>query len=95
MRKIILVATLVTAYLMQIPAFATPVKVSRAEDVGMSTERLAYMKSYFQGLLDDEETGGFQILVSRRGKVVMYENMGQANVEEDIPVTDETLFRIY
>ena len=95
MRKIILVATLVTAYLMQIPAFATPVKVSRAEDVGMSTERLAYMKSYFQGLLDDEETGGFQILESRRGKVVMYENMGQANVEEDIPVTDETLFRIY
>lgn len=95
MRKIILVATLVTAYLMQIPAFATPVNVSRAEDVGMSTERLAYMKSYFQGLLDDEETGGFQILVSRRGKVVIYENLGMANVEEDIPVTDETLFRIY
>jgi CubicO group peptidase (beta-lactamase class C family) len=92
MRKVMLVAT---AYLIQVPAIAAPVDVVRAEDVGMSSERLAYMKSYFEGLLDDEETGGFQILVSRRGKVVMYENLGLANVEENIPVTDETLFRIY
>jgi CubicO group peptidase (beta-lactamase class C family) len=61
----------------------------------MSSERLAYLRSYFEGLLEDQETGGFQILVSRRGKVVMYENLGLASVEENIPVTDETLFRIY
>lgn len=95
MRKLMLVSMLVTAYLVQIPAFATPVDVARAEDVGMSSERLAYLKSYFEGMLEDEETGGFQILISRRGKVVMYENLGLANVEENIPVTDETLFRIY
>jgi len=95
MRKVLLVATVVTAYLLQIPAIAAPVDVARAEDVGMSSERLAYMKSYFEGLLDDGETGGFQILISRRGKVVMFENLGFANVEEEIPVTDETLFRIY
>ena len=53
------------------------------------------MKSYFEGLLADEETGGFQLLVSRHGKVVMYENLGMANVEENVPVTDDTLFRIY
>jgi CubicO group peptidase (beta-lactamase class C family) len=95
MRKVMLVATLATAYLIQIPAIAAPVDVARAEDVGMSSERLAYMKSYFEGMLDDEETGGFQILISRRGKVVMFENLGMANVEENIPVTDETLFRIF
>jgi len=95
MRKTLLVATLVTLYVVQLPAFARPLDVSRAEDVGMSSERLAYMKSYFEGLLADEETGGFQLLVSRRGKVVMYENLGLANVEENVPVTDDTLFRIY
>jgi len=95
MRKTLLVATLVTLYLAQLPAFARPLDVSPAEDVGMSSERLAYMKSYFEGLLADEETGGFQLLVSRRGKVVMYENLGLANVEENVPVTDDTLFRIY
>lgn len=95
MRKTLVVATLVTLYLLQLPAFARPLDVSRAEDVGMSSERLAYMKSYFEGMLADEKTGGFQLLVSRRGKIVMYENLGMANVEEDIPVSDDTLFRIY
>lgn len=95
MKNTLLVTALVTLYLLHLPASASPIDVSRAEDVGMSSERLAYMKSYFQGLLDDEETGGFQLLVSRRGKVVMYENLGFANTEEDVPVTDDTLFRIY
>jgi CubicO group peptidase (beta-lactamase class C family) len=95
MRAPILVAVLLAAFLYQTVAFGTPVEVSRAEDVGMSSERLTYLKSYFEGLLEDEETGGFQILISRRGKVVMFENLGMANVEENIPVTDETLFRIF
>ena len=95
MKKLMLATTLLAACLFQALVFAAPLDVTRAEDVGMSSERLAYLKSYFEGLLEDEETGGFQILISRRGKVVMYENLGLANVEENIPVTDETLFRIY
>jgi len=95
MRAPISVTLLLAALLYQTPAFGTPVDVSSAEDVGMSSERLTYLKSYFEGMLEDEETGGFQILISRRGKVVMYENLGLANVEESIPVTDETLFRMY
>lgn len=95
MRSSILVAVSLTALLFQALAVAAPVEVVRAEDVGMSSERLAYLKSYFEGMVADEETGGFQILISRRGTVVMYENLGLANVEENLPVTDETLFRIY
>jgi len=94
MKRLTLATVLLTVFLFQTLAVAS-IEVSRAEDVGMSSDRLEYMKSYFQGLLEDEETGGFQILVSRRGKVVMYENLGLANIEEDIPVSDETLFRIY
>ena len=95
MRAPISVALLLAAILYQTPAFGTPVDVSRAEDVAMSSERLAYLRSDFEGLVDDQESGGFQILVSRRGKVVMYENLGLANVEKNIPVTAETLFRMY
>ena len=35
------------------------------------------------------------MLVARRGEVVMYDNLGFANVEEEVPMSDETLFRIY
>lgn len=95
MRKILLVTALVTCLLFQPPVFAGTLHVSRPEDVGMSSERLVNLKRQLQRLLDEGDTGGFQILVSRRGRVVMYENLGFANVEQKRPVTDETLFRIY
>ena len=95
MRKILLITALVTVLLFHITAFAAPLEISRAEDVGMSSERLANLKRQLQRLLDEEETGGFQVLVSRRGKVVLYENLGLAKVEENVPVSDATLFRIY
>jgi len=95
MKESMLAGVLLTVFALQVAAVAAPVKVTRAEDVGMSSERLEYLTSYFEGLAEDQRSGGFQILISRRGKVVLYENMGMANVEENIPVTDETLFRIY
>lgn len=95
MKKSIFVVVWLVPFLLQTLTVAAPLEVIRAEDVGMSTERLAYVKSYFEAMLADQETGGFQILVSRHGKVVMYENLGMANVEENVPITDETLFRIY
>lgn len=61
----------------------------------MSSERLANLKRHFQGLLEEERTGGFQILISRHGKVVMFENLGMADVEENIPISEDTLFRIF
>ena len=95
MKKLLLTIVLVAAFQFQGLVFAAPLELTRAEDVDMSSERLAYLKSYFQGLVDDEQAGGFQILVSRRGKIIMHESVGLANVEQNIPVTDETLFRIY
>lgn len=74
---------------------AAPVDVVQAEDVGMSSERLATLKARLQQELDKGVTGGIQVLVARHGKVVMYENLGYANTEDKSPITDETLFRIY
>lgn len=74
---------------------AAPVDVVVAEDVGMSSERLAVLKNRLQQELDNEITGGIQVLIARHGKVVMHENLGHASVEENKPITDETLFRIY
>lgn len=95
MKRLLALTVLFAVNLLHIGAFAAPLDIARPETVGMSAERLDHLKHYLQGLLDDEKTGGFQVLVARGGKVVMYENLGYANVEEKIPVTDATLFRIY
>ena len=80
-----------------LPSFSTasPVDVVAPETAGMSSERLAALKERLQKELADEKTGGIQVLVSRRGKVVMYENLGFANVESKVPMSDQSLFRIY
>jgi CubicO group peptidase (beta-lactamase class C family) len=88
-------AVLALLLLCSTPAASAPLDVTQPENVGMSSARLAHLKDYFQDLLDDEKTGGYQILISRRGKIVMYENLGWANVEKRIPYSDETLFRIF
>ncbi len=95
MRKSFLITALAAFVIWHAPAFAAPLKIARPESVGMSAVRLENVARRFRELLDREESGGFQILVSRRGKIVLYENLGYANVEQKIPVTDQTLFRIY
>ena len=74
---------------------ASPVDIAPAESVGMSSERLANVKSRLQRVIDDRQTGGIQVLIARKGKVVMHENLGYANVEDGTPISDDTLFRIY
>lgn len=95
MKRLIPYTALAVLCLIQALASAAPLDVARPEEVGMSSERLTNLKHRLRGLLDKEEAGGYQVLIARRGKVVMYENLGYANVEQETPVTDATLFRIY
>ena len=74
---------------------AAPVDVVPAESVGMSTERLDTLRQRLQQVLDEQVTAGIQVLIARRGEVVMYENLGYANVEQRQSLSDESLFRIY
>lgn len=94
-KNLSLSTTLLTALLWQSFVLATPVEIVPAEDVGMSSERLVALKNRLQQVLDEEITGGIQVLVARHGNVVMHENLGFANVEDALPVTDDTLFRIF
>lgn len=77
------------------PGSAQSLDLAPAEDVGMSSEKLEALKNRLQQELDNTVTGGIQVLVARRGEVVLYENLGHANVENEQAVNEETLFRIF
>lgn len=64
------------------------------EDVGLSSVRLSKMHDVMQGYIDREELAGTVTLVARHGKVVHFEAQGQRFVEENLPMTPDTLFRI-
>lgn len=91
MRKITLVILLALATAVA----GAPLELAKPESVGMSTARLVALKDRLQQEIDNEVTGGIQVLIARRGKVVLHENLGHANIENNKPITDDTLFRIY
>lgn len=72
---------------------ATPA-VSRAEDAGMSAERLKRIHPMIQAHIDARDFSGAVTLVARKGKVVHFDAHGLADVEAKKPMATGTLFRL-
>jgi CubicO group peptidase (beta-lactamase class C family) len=68
--------------------------VSRAEDVGLSSDRLRRIQQMIQRHLDAKDFSGAVTLVARKGKVVHFEGHGLADIEAGKPMQTGTLFRL-
>jgi CubicO group peptidase (beta-lactamase class C family) len=66
-----------------------------AEEVGLSTERLGKIKHLLHDYVDDGKLPGVIYLVSRRGKVALFDRYGMMDLEAGKPMQDDTIFRIY
>ena len=74
---------------------ADELSLSPAEDVGMSTERLARIVPGMQRLIDADKIPGTVTLVARHGKVVHFEAIGSRHVGNGLPMEKDTIFRLY
>lgn len=68
--------------------------MSEPEAVGMSSERLGRIRVAMQRYIDKKLVPGVVSLVARQGKVVYLDAVGSRYVEEGIPMTPDTIFRI-
>src|SRR5262245_65933827 len=59
---------------------------ARPEDVGMSSERLARIRTGMQRYVDSGMVPGVVTLVARRGRVVHFEAIGYCDVEAKAPM---------
>ena len=84
------VATLAAAGLRAAPA----VSVSKAEEAGMSAERLKRIAPMIQSHIDAKDFSGAVTLVARKGKIVHFETHGLADIETHKSFTTDTLFRL-
>ena len=64
------------------------------ESVGMSSERLERIKPAMQRYIDEKLVPGTVTLIARKGKVVHFEAQGYMDVENQIPMRADALFRI-
>src|SRR5437763_6811277 len=64
-------------------------------EVGFDPQRLQRIDTHFRKYVDDGRLPGWQVMVSRRGRVAHLSSYGMADVEAGRPVADDTIWRIY
>ena len=64
-------------------------------EVGLNAGRLARIDSHFAQYVDSGKLAGWQIVVTRRGEVAHSSTYGQRDIEAGVPVSTDTLWRIY
>jgi CubicO group peptidase (beta-lactamase class C family) len=70
-------------------------KLSKPEEAGFSSERLARITQYFQSEVDKGAVPGAVLVVSRNGKVVYRQAIGYQDREKKIPMKTDAVFRIF
>jgi CubicO group peptidase (beta-lactamase class C family) len=63
--------------------------------VGLSAERLNRIAPHLNRYVDEGKLPGYQVLVARRGRPAYLHRYGLGDVEQQKPVADDTIFRIY
>jgi len=69
--------------------------IGSAETVGCSSERLARIKPVMQSYVDRRGFAGVSTMLARRGQVIHCEQVGWQDRESQIPLSADTIFRIY
>lgn len=68
--------------------------LSAPDSVGMSASRLALLDSNLQRYVDEAKLAGQVYVLMRRGEVVAHEANGMQDIEDGVPMSTDTLFRI-
>jgi CubicO group peptidase (beta-lactamase class C family) len=64
-------------------------------EVGLDAQRLDRIGTHFAKYVDSGKLAGWSVAVARRGKVAYVAHHGLRDVDAGLPVTDDTLWRIY
>ncbi len=77
-----------------LPLSAGSVPTGRAEDVGMSSERLQRISETVRQHIAARDVAGVVTLVARRGRIVHHEAQGMRNIETMTPMAKDDIFRL-
>ncbi len=70
-------------------------RITEAERVGLSSDRLANINHKLSGYVEAGNVAGFVTLVVRQGEVVHLETIGHRDAGQKLPMELDTIFRIY
>ena len=64
-------------------------------EIGFDAEKLAHIDTFFEQKVANGELAGIVTLVARHGKIAHYSAVGYQDVQREIPMDTDTIFRIY
>ncbi|NJD60823.1 MAG: beta-lactamase family protein, partial [Anaerolineae bacterium] len=70
-------------------------KLANPEQMGFSGERLTRITEFMQRYVDEGKIAGFVTLVARKGNIVYFDKCGYQDIASKIPISIDTIFRIY
>ena len=85
----------VTAFLILLASCGQSSLSTTPEKVGLSSDTLALAGQKMQEFVDDGKWAGISTLVMKDDKIVQRKRYGYANLEEQLPVEDNSIFRIF
>src|SRR5260370_25399729 len=68
---------------------------AKAENVGMSTERLTRLSEGMKSLVDQGRLAGVVSMVAPRGNVIKFEAIGNPDIAANLPMHNAHIFRLY
>ena len=71
------------------------IELSSPESVGISAARLSRITEVMHAKVQEDRYAGISTLVARRGKIVHFEKIGFQDKEANIPMREDTIFRLY
>jgi CubicO group peptidase (beta-lactamase class C family) len=96
MRALLVVLILAAVTLPPAPAVGqTALPTAKAENVGMSTERLSRLGDGMKSLVDQGRLAGVVTMVARHGKLIEFEAAGKRDMAANLPMQKDSIFRIY
>eukprot|EP00931_Biecheleriopsis_adriatica_P066524 TRINITY_DN4086_c0_g2_i1.p1 TRINITY_DN4086_c0_g2~~TRINITY_DN4086_c0_g2_i1.p1 ORF type:complete len:817 (-),score=92.95 TRINITY_DN4086_c0_g2_i1:729-3179(-) len=78
-----------------VPIHARPLPMVQPEDVDLSSERLSKISDWSDSWVDAGKIPGMLTLVVRHGSLCFVHSSGKADVQNDSPLTLQTILRIY
>jgi CubicO group peptidase (beta-lactamase class C family) len=70
-------------------------QVAVSNGAGLSEERLGRIDNVINEYVDNEGVAGASVMIYRNGQVGYFKTFGVQDVEKDIPMQKDTIFRIY
>ena len=87
--------TIIVVPLLALASIAGEIPVADPESVGMSGESLERITAATQQFVDEGKLAGVLTMVARDGRIVHVSTVGQRGVDDDRPLAQDALYRIY